>query len=260
VDRSTIVGILLGVALIGVAIVLGPTPLSFLDAPSALIVLGGTIATTLIKFPASTCLSALKVARHAFVTQPASPTLLVRSIGQLAEAVRRDSLLALERAKVTDPFLKRATDLCLDGVAPDLLESMLRCEVGQSLERHDRGQRIFRGMGASAPAFGMIGTLIGLVQMLTQMDDPSKIGGSMATAILTTFYGAVLSYMLFNPIADKLSERSREELLAREIVIQGILSILAGHHPRMLERRLLGLLDPTTRQAGAALMARRRAA
>lgn len=243
-DRATIVGIVIGFLLVSAAIWLGPTRTAFWDVPSLLIVLGGTAATTLIKFPLRVVLSSMRVARNAFVEHGPSPTELVQAIVRLADVVRRDSLLAMERVPVSDRFLKRAVDICLDGVPPEMLESVLRSEVASVVERHERGHRLFRGMGQSAPAFGMIGTLIGLVQMLTQMDDPSKIGSSMAVAILTTFYGAFLAYMLFNPIADKLAERTRLELVNREIVVQGLLSILAGHHPRMVERRLFGLLEP----------------
>lgn len=243
-DRSTIVGLIVGVAVIAWAIILGPTESAFVDLPSMMIVFGGTIATTLIKFPLRTVLSTFQVARHAFVEKIPPPVQLVQALSRLAEAVRRDSLLAMEKVPVQDPFLRRAIDLCMEGTAPEAIEGALRVEVAAVLERHERGQRIFKGMGQSAPAFGMIGTLIGLVQMLRNMDDPSKIGPSMAVAVLTTFYGAVTAYLIFNPIADKLLERSRAEMLNREIVIQGILGILSGHHPRMVERRLHGLLEP----------------
>ena len=244
-DRATILGILIGVLFIGGAVWLGPTRRAFLDLPSLAIVLGGTLATTLIRFPLSVLATTLPVVRQAFLERIIAPAELVRSLSKLAEIVRKDSLLAMERHPVSDHFLQRAVGLCLEGAPPDVIESTLRSEVASVIERHDRGQRIFRGMGQSAPAFGMIGTLIGLVQMLTLMDDPSKIGGSMAVAILTTFYGATLAYLVFNPIADKLAERSRQELLNKELVVFGILSIMAGHHPRMVERRLHVMLEPS---------------
>lgn len=259
-DRATVLGLVIGLAFIGGAVYFGPTRSAFFDLPSIAIVLGGTLATTLIRFPLPIIATTLPVVRQAFMEKLESPVALVQTLSKLADLVRRESLLALEKQKIEDRFLKRAVDLCLEGAAPDVIESTLRSELASVLERHERGQRIFRGMGQSAPAFGMIGTLIGLVQMLTLMDDPSKIGGSMAIAILTTFYGALLAYLVFNPIADKLGERSRQELKNNEIVLYGILSIMAGHHPRMVERRLHVMLEPVAVRKLTSVRPLRRAA
>lgn len=248
-DRSTVLGIGLGLLLIGGAVLMGPSAAVFWNFPSVLIVGGGIIATTFIRFPAPVVLGSARVISQAFLDRVVSPVDLVRDVVRLAYTVRKDSLLAMEREIVQDRFLRRGVDLCVDGIDPAIIESVLRSEGVSILERHERGQRILRGMGNSAPAFGMIGTLIGLVQMLTMMDDPSKIGGSMAVAMLTTFYGAFLAYLIFLPLADKLAERAREEVVRREIVIQGLASILAGAHPRLVERRLLGLLEPELQPA-----------
>jgi chemotaxis protein MotA len=248
-DRSTVIGIILGLVLIGGAVAMGPSTAIFWNFPSFLIVGGGIMATTFIRFPASVVLGSARVISQAFVDRLISPVDLVRDIVRLAYAVRKDSLLAMEKEIVRDRFLRHGVELCVDGIDPAVVESALRAEGASILDRHERGQRILRGMGASAPAFGMIGTLIGLVQMLTMMDDPSKIGGSMAVAMLTTFYGAFLAYLIFLPLADKLAERAREELVRREIVILGLSSILAGAHPRLVERRLLGLLEPELQPA-----------
>jgi chemotaxis protein MotA len=243
-DRSTVLGITLGVLLIGGAVFVGPSAATFWNLPSVLIVGGGVIATTFIRFPAPVVLGSARVIGRAFTDRMQSPVDLVHDLVRLSYTVRKDSLLAMEREVVRDRFLRRGTELCVDGIDPAIIESVLRSEGASILERHERGQRILRGMGNSSPAFGMIGTLIGLVQMLSMMDDPSKIGGSMAVAMLTTFYGALLAYLVFLPLADKLGERARQEVINREIIIQGLVSILAGTHPRLVERRLLGLLDP----------------
>jgi chemotaxis protein MotA len=248
-DRSTVLGIVLGLLLIGGAVLMGPSSAIFWNFPSVLIVGGGIIATTFIRFPAPVVLGSARVISQAFLDRVVSPVDLVRDVVRLAYAVRKDSLLSMEREIVHDRFLRRGVELCVDGIDPVIVESVLRSEGASILERHERGQRILRGMGNSAPAFGMIGTLIGLVQMLTMMEDPSKIGGSMAVAMLTTFYGAFLAYLIFLPLADKLAERAREEVVRREIVIQGLASILAGAHPRLVERRLLGLLEPELQPA-----------
>jgi chemotaxis protein MotA len=249
VDRSTVLGIALGVLLIGGAVILGPAARSFWSFSSVLIVGGGVIATTFIRFPAPVVLGSVRVIGRAFADRMESPVDLVHDLVRLAYTVRKESLLAMEREVVRDRFLRRGVELCADGIDPATIESVLRSEGASILERHERGQRILRGMGNSSPAFGMIGTLIGLVQMLSMMDDPSKIGGSMAVAMLTTFYGALLAYLVFLPLADKLGERARQEVINREIIIQGLVSILAGTHPRLVERRLLGLLDPEMQPA-----------
>lgn len=243
-DRSTVIGIGLGLLFIGGAVLLGPASHAFWSLQSMVIVLGGVIAATLIRFPAAVVLGSLRILRQAFLHPAHLPSDLARDMVRLSYVVRRDNLLSMERERVDDVFLRRGIELCVDGMEPATVEVVLRTEGAAILERHQRGQRMLRGMGASAPAFGMIGTLIGLVQMLTLMDDPSKIGASMAVAILTTFYGALLAYLVFLPLADKLSERARLEAVNREIVIQGLLGILAGYHPRLVERRLLSLLEP----------------
>jgi chemotaxis protein MotA len=189
-------------------------------------------------------LGSVRVIKQAFLNRSGSPVELAHTLVRMADLVRRDSLLALEREPARDPFLRRGVELCVDGVDPGTIETVLRTESASISERHERGQRILRSMGSSAPSFGMIGTLIGLVQMLTRLDDPSKIGGAMALAMLTTLYGALLAYLIFLPLADKLAERSRQELLNREIVVHGLMGILSGYHPRVVEGRLLGLLEP----------------
>jgi chemotaxis protein MotA len=246
-DLATILGIALGTILVGGAIFMGPSAAAFVNVPSMLIVVGGTIAATLIRFPLSTVLATVNVIKNAFLFQLQPPHELIKTIVGLAEKARRESFLALENVEVPDPFLARGIRFCVDGTEPEVVSSLMTTEMNNVVERHRRGQRILKGMGTSAPAFGMIGTLIGLVQMLVQMDDPSKIGPSMAVAILTTLYGAVMANMFFMPLADKLAERSNEELLNRQIIIHGIQAILAGHHPRVIEAGLLGYMDPKSR-------------
>ena len=258
-DRSTVIGIIAGILLVGGAIFASPSHGNFWNPAAALIVFGGVAATALIRFPARVVLSTTRVIKQAFLDHLAPPEDLMRTLVGLADLVRRDSLLAMDRTTTRDPFLRRGIELCVDGVDPSTIESVLRSEGATVWERHERGQRILRGMGNSSPAFGMIGTLIGLVEMFGRLQDPSKIGQAMAVAMLATLYGALLAYLIFLPLADKLGERSRQEQVNREIVIQGLLGILAGHHPRLVERRLLGLLEPGTR-AGARLRPRRKRA
>jgi len=259
-DLATIIGIIAGGVLIASAIFMGPTPLAFLDVRSVLIVLGGTVAATFVRFPIAIVFSTMKVVRNAFVDRLKPAPALIEEIVRLAEKSRRDSLLSLENVPIGDPFLEKGIQLCVDGTEPEVVRTTLRTELDAILERHQRGQRIFRGMGISAPAFGMCGTLIGLVQMLVQMDDPSAIGPSMAVALLTTLYGALFANLVALPIADKLGERSTIEAQSREIVIQGIMGILAANHPGIVRARLLSFIEPRSRDRVIAQTSRRRAA
>jgi len=259
-DLATIIGMVTGLLCVVSAVFMGPAPVAFLNIPSVLIVIGGTIAATFIRFPMGIVFSTMKVVRNAFVAKLSPISTLIEEIVGLAEKSRRDSLLSLESVPVSDSFLKKGVQLCVDGTEPEVVRSTLRTELEALIERHKRGQRIFRGMGASAPAFGMIGTLIGLVNMLVKMDDPSAIGPQMAVALLTTFYGALIANLVCIPVADKLAERSAVEMQSKEIVIQGIMGILAANHPGILRERLLSFIEPKHREQVIAHTSRRRQA
>ena len=249
-DLATIIGLVAGSLLVGSAIAMGPSPAAFVNAPSALIVIGGAVAATFIRFPMAAVMTTMKVAANAFSEKVKPPVELITKIVELAEKSRRDSLLSLENVPIEDEFLKKGIQLCVDGTEPEVLKDTLKAEMEGIIERHKRGQRIFKGLGESAPAFGMVGTLVGLVNMLMQMDDPSQIGPQMAVALLTTLYGSLVANLIALPLADKLGERSMMEAQAKEIVIQGIMSILAANHPRVVETRLLSFLEPALRIPG----------
>jgi len=247
-DIATVLGIVAGIVLIASAIILGGNPIIFWNLPSVLIVIGGTIATTFIKFPLSSIFSTFKVVKKAFFQNPLSPEKIISEIVELAKKARKESILALEKVEISDPFLKRGIQLAVDGVDPALIREILDTEINFRKARHKEGQKIFKGMGASAPAFGMIGTLIGLVQMLTKMQDPKSIGPAMAVAILTTLYGALLANLVFLPIADKLELRSEKEILIMQMMVEGVLSILAGDNPNIIEQKLISFISPKLRE------------
>ena len=248
-DIATLIGIVLGFALIASAMILGAGLPAFLDIPSVLIVVGGTIATTLIRFPLPTVLSIGSVIKHAFFDKLSKPDDMVKRIIELAELARRESVLALDNVEIDDPFLKKGIQLAVDGTDPPLIKAILNTELLAIQERHKTGQNIFAGMGDSAPAFGMIGTLVGLVQMLLAMDDPSSIGPAMAVALLTTMYGAIIANVVCIPVADKLKLRSDREKVIKEITVAGIEGIMAGTHPRVIEVKLVTFLSPGERAA-----------
>lgn len=253
-DIATVVGIVAGFGLIVVSILMGGVPGIFVNVPSIIIVFGGTLASTLINYPLREVLAVLGPVRNAFFHEERDPADLIKKLVEFATIARKEGILALENhaSDAGDEFLQKSIQLAIDGTAPELIKDILTTEVAFMEDRHANGQAILSAMGASAPAFGMIGTLIGLVQMLATMDDPSSIGAGMAVAILTTLYGAIAANVLFLPTAGKLKVRTASELLIREITIEGILSIQSGDNPRVVEQKLKAFISPAQREAIAA--------
>lgn len=249
-DISTVVGIIAGFGLILIAIILGGSLDTFINVPAMVIVIGGTISATLINFPLSDVVSVLGTTRNAFFHKEVNPQGLIRKLTEFAMIARREGILALEShaSEAEDEFLGKSIQLAIDGTAPELIRDILTTEVAFMEDRHNRGQSVLIAMGTSAPAFGMIGTLIGLVQMLAGMEDPSSIGLGMAVALLTTLYGAVLANVFFLPTAGKLKVRTAGELLVKEITIEGILSIQSGDNPRVVEQKLKAFISPELRE------------
>lgn len=251
-DLATVIGFVVGMGLIVGSIALGNALPAFIDVPSLLIVVGGTIATTMIMERLENVIGAMKVAKNALFQPPGDVTKTIKVILELSATARREGLLALEKVKVDDPFLAKGVRMAVDGLPEEQIVETLEAELVAMKQRHSRGQKLFKFMGASAPAMGMIGTLIGLVQMLKSLDDPNSIGPSMAVALLTTFYGAVLANVFAIPVAEKLDRRSQEESANMTVVIAGVRSIVAGHNPAIVKDALQARLPPTQREQDAA--------
>ena len=211
VDLATLVGLIGALGVIIGAILTGGNAGTFLNLPGLLIVVGGTLAVTLMKFSFGETMGLFKVGMKAFFHKPEQPKGLIEAGVELATIARKEGMLGLEKQEVSNEFLKRGIQLCVDGHEPDFVRNMLNKDINLTIERHDTGQGIFKSIGDVAPAMGMIGTLVGLVQMLASMDDPKKIGPAMAVALLTTLYGAVIANAFALPMAEKLAHRSREE-------------------------------------------------
>lgn len=248
-DISTVVGIVSGFGLIFLAIVLGGSLEIFISVSSMIIVGGGTISATLINYPLSDVIGIVGPVKNAFFNEDIDPRGLIQKITEFATIARREGILALEShvPNTDDEFLGKSIQLAIDGTAPELIRDILTTEVAFMEDRHSKGQSILASAGAAAPAFGMIGTLIGLVTMLSGMEDPSSIGEGMALALLTTLYGAIISNILFIPVAGKLKVRTASELLSKEITIEGILSIQSGDNPRVVEQKLKAFISPDLR-------------
>ncbi|WP_029893684.1 motility protein A [Desulfohalovibrio reitneri] len=247
-DIATLIGIVGGLGLIVGAILLGGNLFAFVDAPSLVVVVGGTMAATLVMFPLKTVISSFKVAMKAFLAKDPNPQELVEQVVSLADKARKESLVALEKVEIDDPFLKKGVRLVADGSSQAQVQSILESEINFLKQRHRRGQNVFKGLGGAAPAFGMIGTLVGLVNMLQTLDEPEAIGPAMAVALLTTFYGAVMANLVFLPVARKLEERSNDEQLVLNVAMEGVLSILNGEHPHLVREKLLSFLPPASRE------------
>ena len=245
-DIATILGIISATGLVLGAIFMGSGLNVFINIPSLCIVVGGTIGVTLVAYPLKDFLSVIKVVQKAIFTKNISATELISKFTDYAKVTRKEGILALESEikEVTDEFLKKGVQLSIDGLEPQQIQNILDTEIDFVRDRHKLGADLFTSMGTFAPAMGMIGTLIGLVQMLQSMDDPSMIGPAMAVALLTTFYGSLMANICCMPIAGKLKTRSKEEMLTKEMTIQGILSLSNGDNPRILEQKLLAFLPP----------------
>lgn len=248
-DLATIIGIILGVLLVLGAIVTGESPIIFFNVPSILIVLGGTMGATLMRNPLSSVLGTLGVVSKAFTTKLPSASGLSRQVVDMSKKARKESLLALEKVHVDYAFLSKGVALCVDGLEPGQIRSILEAEITATSGRHKRGREILDGIGSAAPAFGMIGTLIGLVQMLTALDDPDSIGPAMATALLTTLYGALVANLFALPLSDKLKVRSSEEILNMTVCLEGVLGIVQGEHPASIDEKLKAYVAPRQRQS-----------
>lgn len=247
-DISTVVGLALSVVAIVGSIVYGSPIGAFIDVPSVLVVFGGVIGSTLTKWPLEDVKHLASYFLKAVFTTPVDPKATIEEIQRLAETARRESVFALEKVPVEDPFLKKAVTLAADNRPSEVITSILSLEISSMEERHGVGIEMLEGMGADGPAFGMIGTLIGLVIMLNNMSDPSSIGPAMAIALLTTFYGSVLANVFTTPVAAKLKQRSKAESTKMNIILAGVLGIVAGENPRVIREKLDSFLPPTERQ------------
>ncbi len=251
-DIASVVGLLLAVGLIVGSIMMGNAPFTaFLDVPSMMVVIGGAIAAAMICFPLRSMLGVPKVAMKVLLNKNENKLLLIKQIVGLAETARRDGLLALESkiADIENPLVRTGIQMAVDGSPPEIVEEVLRTEAAAVAGRHREGKSIMDQLGRFAPAYGMIGTLMGLIMMLSDMSDPSSIGAGMAVALITTLYGAIVANVFFSPFAEKLGLLSRAELMAMEIAIRGVMAIQSGESPRAIDQKLRTFLPPSQRNA-----------
>jgi len=252
-DKATVGGLAMGAGLLVLTIMIAPGAsfAAFIDYPSMAVVIGGATAATCIAFPLRSFLMFPKVIKKTFSPGQQEMVRVITQLVEFSEIARREGILALENksAEIEDPFLLLGVQMAVDGTDAELLEKILRSEMDSLSSRHRSGKLLFDTMGRYAPAFGMIGTLMGLIIMLGNMDDPNAIGPGMAVALITTLYGAIMSNLVFLPMADKLSFYSKKEMEIREVILRGILSIQNGDNPRVVEQKLKTSLPVPERSA-----------
>jgi chemotaxis protein MotA len=252
-DIASAVGILLGFAFVVIAIAISPGASfgAFVDYPSIMVVIGGALASVLICFPLKAFFSVVRVVKNVFFNKQPNVSELIEQLVSLAETARRDGLLALENRieEISNPFIILGIQMAVDGTRPEVIEDVMRTEMDAVATRHRTGKSVVDQLGRFAPAYGMIGTLLGLIIMLGQLDDPEALGPGMAVALITTLYGAMLSNMVLLPMAEKLAYLNKEELTAMEIVVRGIMGIQSGENPRVIEQKLSTFVPPRMRTA-----------
>jgi chemotaxis protein MotA len=245
-DLATIVGLVLANVLVIVSILLEGSLWSFYSLSSIMITVGGSIASTMTSFSMTDIVGSIRVMGVTLRGDVQSPLDLINTVVRMAERARREGLLALEAdlEETNDEFLRKGIQLIVDGTDPELVRNVLETEISMMEDRHKTGASIMSVMATMCPAYGMLGTLIGLIMMLGKLDDPSSLGPGMAVALITTFYGSYLANVIFIPMGNKLKYRSAEEILNKEIIVEGVLSIAAGENPRLVTEKLKSFLYP----------------
>lgn len=247
-DFATLIGLFSGLSLVLAAIIMGGDVNLFIDIPSVMIVFGGTFGTIFVAFPFEEVRQAFYAGFKAFSSRKVRVSEVVSIMVKIAEISRREGLIALEHVKTENSVLKKACQLIADNADPGLIRTTLTIEINSMKRRHKVGEEVFKRLGSLAPSFGMIGTLIGLVQMLANLNDPKAIGPAMAVAIITTFYGSVLATVIFLPIATKLRARTLQEVMHLEIIFEGAKSILENNNPVLVSEKLSSFLAPSERR------------
>ncbi len=246
-DIATLVGVLAAFGIIGSAITLGGPFIIFINVPGILVVVGGTFGATLMRVTLGDFLGSFKVGLRAFFYKMDNPTNLIEEAVEMATIARKEGLLALEGREISNPFLEKGIGLCIDGHSPEIVNNLLSKDINLTIERHTKGADMFKAMGVYAPAMGMIGTLIGLVQMLSNMSDPAAIGPAMAVALLTTLYGAVIANAFASPLGEKLQRISSTEKLNKSLILESIAAIQDGTNPRVMQQLLNAFLPESKR-------------
>lgn len=249
-EISTIIGLLAAFGAYGGSIMInGGSVASLIDVSSIIMVVGGSIGATLIAYPLKTFLTLPTLFMQSFQAPKTNPQLVIEMFVGLADQARREGLLSLEEqvGSIEDAFVKKGIMLIVDGVDPSVVRDILETDNDLVSRRHSSGVAMLEFMGSVSPAMGMLGTVTGLIGVLGNLSDTASLGPSMALAFITTLYGVILSNLFFNPVASKLRQKDKGEMVAREVVVEGILAIQAGENPRIVREKLESFLQPKLR-------------
>jgi len=246
-DIATLLGLTTGIGMVIAAILIDGSLFQYLDPPAAMIVFGGTLAAICVSHPMEEVIQAFHAGFKIFASRTVASQEVVNVMVRIAEISRREGLLALENIRTDNVVLKKACKLIADNAGPQLIQDTLRIEIHSLKRRHQIGETVFRSLGTFAPAFGLIGTLIGLVQMLARLNNPKSLGGAMAIALLATFYGALSANLFFLPVAGKLRARTQQEVLNLEIIFEGARCILQNNNPLLVRDKLMSFVPPKER-------------
>jgi chemotaxis protein MotA len=249
-DIATVIGLILGFGVIIASIMLGGGITTFIDIPSIIVVVGGMLCSVMIHFSLPQFLKVFSVIKKTVLVKVPSPGEIIQQMVNFAAISRRDGALALEEQirKVDNTFVAKGLQMLVDGQEEDAIREIMSLEIQYLQERHGEGKKILEFMGASAPAFGMIGTLIGLVQMLRNLSSPESLGAGMAVALITTFYGSILANLVFIPLAGKLGIYSKAEILSMEMTLEGICTISRGENPTVVREKMQTFISPAHRE------------
>jgi len=250
-DIGTILGTLLGLVLTGVTMWMssGGQLIMFVDVASAVMVIGGAICASMVALPLSVVIGGAKVTMKTLFANVADPRDIIDAIVEASETARKGSVLALEKVEIEDEFLAKMVRYLVDGYSPEAINQLIDLEIFTVTDRHTNGKRVYDGLGEFAPAFGMIGTVIGLIVIMANLSDPDAIGPGIAVALITTLYGSFFANLFFLPMAKKLKYRSDQEMLNMEIVKEGVNSIINGENPRAIKHKLASFIAPAQREA-----------
>ena len=249
-DIGTLAGLAIAIVAIFISIILGGgNPASLINVPSIFVVFGGTTGAIVCSFPLPMVLKFHTVVMKSVFGAAQDPAVVIKDMVKYAEVARREGILSLENliSEMKDPFVVRGVKMAVDGTDPELIKTIMDTELDALIERHAMGKQILDTIGKMAPAFGMIGTLMGLIFMLQNMDDPSAIGPGMAVALITTMYGALIANVVTGPLAEKLGAKDAEEVLIKTVIIAGVMAIQSGDNPRVVESKLMTFLPPARR-------------
>ena len=250
-DIATLLGLVIAFGSLGFAVILeGGHLRSLVNISAAFIVFGGTFGATMISQPLQLMIKLPIIFKHAILGKLMEPQEAIAKIVELATIARREGVLALEQhlEGIPDPFMRKGLQLVIDGTDPEVVRDILETELAVQAERHKMGAKVFLTMGGLAPTLGVTGTVMGLVHMMEQLDDPSKMGPAIASAFIATLYGVASANIVFIPIGNKLGTRSQQEIMVREIILEGILALQAGMAPMLIAEKLRAFLDPKTRE------------